>query len=204
MKYCPHCSAPLHKVVDVCPECKNVINFELIGSLYEEGASSELNIKAKRKIWFKEHALIIFPLIALIIGLVAGGILMYGYLQIAFANERNDYEAKISELNATISQKNSAAASSSQEFTAQLAAKDEIINILKEQMELMGRAVNFTSRLARNSTITPTSTDEADFYRRNILFLNSELEKQEEALTATAYEAPRNYSLITIPQLVEE
>lgn len=204
MNYCPHCSQPIYKKVDVCPECKNVINYDLLGGLYEEGDTSRMNRKAKRRIWFKEHALMIIPTITLIIGFVAGGILMFGYLQIAFQNERDDYDAQIAELNNTISQNNSAAQSSSQGFENVIAQKDQIIQILGEQLDLMGRAVNFTTRLDRNSTITPTSTQESDFYRRNILYLRNQFEQQVEAMAETEYEPRRNYSLITIPSLMEQ
>jgi hypothetical protein len=204
MHYCPHCSEPLYKKVDVCPECKNVIDYKLLGNLIEESETSHLNRKAKRRIWFKEHALMIIPIITLIIGFVIGGILMFGYLQIAFHNERDEYDAEIAKLNNTIAQNQSAAQSSSQQFEGVIAEKDQIIQILGEQLDLMGRAVNFTTRLDRNSTITPTSAQESDFYRRNILYLRNQFEQQVEAMTETSYEPRRAYSLITIPSLIDQ
>jgi hypothetical protein len=129
---------------------------------------------------------------------------MFGYLQIAFQNERDDYDAEIAKLNNTISQNKSAAQSSSQGFENTIAQKDQIIQILGEQLDLIGRAVTFTTRLDRNSTITPTSTQESDFYRRNIIYLSNQFEKQVEAMAETDYEPRRNYSLITIPSLIEQ
>lgn len=204
MQYCPYCSATLHKKVDVCPECKKVIDYNLLGDLFAEDESSHMNKKAARRIWFKERALIFVPIITLVIGLVAGGILMFGYLQIAFQGERSDYEDRIAELNEVIEQKNSAAQSSSQQFEDSLAVKQQIISILAEQLDLMGRAVNFTNRLDRNSTITPSSTQEADFYRRNIIYLNNQFILQVEAMQETPYIPRRNYSIITLPSLVEQ
>jgi hypothetical protein len=203
MHYCPYCSAKLHKKVDVCPECKKVIDYKLLGNLFDEEESSHVNRKAARKIWLKERALIIFPVIALLIGLVAGAILMFGYLQIAFQNERSDYETSIADLNNVISQKNSAAQASTQQFQDSLVVKDQIISILAEQLDIMGRAVNFTNRLSRNCTITPNSIQEADFYRRNILYLNNQFNLQVEALKEIPYEPRRTYSVITIPEVME-
>lgn len=204
MNYCLHCSAPLHKKVDVCPECKKVIDYKMLGDVFAEGKSSHINRKARRKIWFKEHALVIIPGITLVLGFVAGAVLMFGYLQIAFQNEREDYDSQISELKNTITQNKSAAQSSSQDFQAVIDQKDQIIGIVSEQLDLMGRAVNFTNRLDRNCTITPKSTQEADFYRRNILYLSSQFDQQVEALTATEYEPRRAYSLITVPSMIEQ
>ena len=204
MNYCPHCSTPLNKKFDVCPECKKVIDYKMLGDVFAEGGSSHVNRKARRKIWFKEHALVIVPFITLAIGFVAGAVLMFGYLQIAFQNEREDYDSQISELNTTITQNKSTAQSSSQEFQGVIDQKDQIIGILSEQLDLMGRAVTFTTRLDRNSTIATNSTQEADFYRRNILYLNSQFDQQVEALTATEYEPRRAYSLITFPSMIEQ
>ena len=204
MNYCPYCSATIHKKSDVCPECKKVIDHELLGNLYSESDDSAINRQAKRKIWFKERALIIIPALTLIIGFVAGAILMFGYLQIAFQNEREDYETQIGDLNTIISQNKAAAQSSSQELQNVVDQKDQIIGILSEQLDLMGRAVNFTNRMDRNSTITTTSTAEADFYRRNILYLRNQFDQQAEALTETEYEARRAYSVITLPSLTEQ
>ena len=203
MNYCPHCSTPLRKKVDVCPECKKVVDYKMLGDVFAEGDNSQINRKARRKIWFKEHALVIVPFITLVIGFLAGAVLMFGYLQIAFQNEREDYDSQISELNNTITQNKSTAQSSSQEFQNIIDQKDQIIGIVSEQLDLMGRAVNFTNRLDRNCTITPKSTLEADFYRRNILYLNSQFDQQVEALAATEYEPRRTYSLITFPSMIE-
>ena len=203
MHYCPYCSATLHKKVDVCPECKKVIDYGMLGDLFSEGDSSHVNKKAARRIWFKERALIFVPILTLLIGLVAGGILMFGYLQIAFQGERSEYENEITELNNVIAQNNSAAQSSSQQFEDSLAVKEKIISGLSEQLDIMGRVVNFTNRLDRNSTITPNSAQEADFYRRNIIYLSNQFDLQVEALQETPYVPRRNYSVITLPSLVE-
>lgn len=204
MTYCPYCSAALHKKVDVCPECKKVLDHNLLGSLYAEGDDSQINRKARRRIWFKENAIIIIPAITTVIGFVIGAVLMFGYLQIAFQSERDDYESRIALLNNTINESRAAAQSSSQELQNTLESKDVIIGILAEQLDLMGRAVNFTIRMDNNSTITPSSAQEADFYRRNMLYLRNQFDSQVEALAQTSYEARRNYSLITLPSLIEQ
>lgn len=203
MSYCPYCSAPLSRSSNTCPECKKVLDFELLGDLYQPDGSSGINSKAKRKIWFRENALIIMPVLTLIIGLVAGAILTFSYLQIAFQGERSDYENQIDELNKTISANKAAASSSSQDLQLQMAGKDSVITILSEQLDIMGRSITFTNRLARNSAITPNSADEADFYRRNILYLDRQFKDQADALEKTSYEARRSYSVITLPDLVQ-
>ena len=203
MNYCPYCSAPLHRKVEVCPECKKVLDYDLLGDLYKSEGSSVLNTKARRKIWFKEHALIIMPVLTLLIGLVSGAILTFSYLQIAFQGERSDYETRIEELAATINENKSAARSSSQDLELRLAGKDSVITILAEQLDIMGRSITFTNRLARNSTITPTSSQEADFYRRNIIYLDSQFKQQSEELEKTQYEARRSYSVIALPDLAQ-
>jgi hypothetical protein len=204
MNYCPYCSAPLQRKQDVCPECNKVIDHKLLGDLYTDNESTKINRSIRRKIWFKEHAIIILPVLTLIAGVIVGAIVMFGYLQIAFQAEREDYTNQIATLNKTIEDNKSSAQSSSEEFQNVIKEKDQIINILSEQMDLMGRAVNFTNRLDRNSTITTTSSQEADFYRRNIIYLNNQFSQQAEALAATEYEPPRSYSLITLPSLVEQ
>lgn len=204
MNYCPYCSAPLHRKSDICPECKKVLDHELLGNLYSQDGTSAINTRARRKIWFKEHALIIMPLITLILGLAGGAIITFAYLQIAFHGERSDYEDQISALNQTISENKSTAQSSTQDLQVQLAGKDSVITIIAEQLDIMGRSISFTNRLARNSVITPNSAQESDFYRRNIIYLENQFKEQEKALEKTEYEARRSYSVIALPDLIQQ
>ncbi len=204
MNYCPHCAEPLSKITEVCPHCNKAISPEVLQSLYENDASSRKNRTARRKIWFKEHALIIFPVLTLIAGLIAGGILTYGYAQIEFAGERDAFETRIAQLEATIAQKDARVASASEDFQNQLNQKNEIITIMQEELDIMGRVMNFTIRLARNSTITPASANEADFYRRNVRYLEGQFNLQQEQLEQAGYENLQNYNLITVPQLMSE
>ena len=203
MSYCPYCSAPLNRKSNICPECKKVLDVELLGDLYQADGSSGINSKARRRIWFRENALIIMPILTLVIGLVSGVILTFSYLQIAFQSERSDYDDQITELNKTISANKAAASSSSQDLQVQLAGKDSVITILEEQLDIMGRSITFTNRLARNSVITPNSADEADFYRRNIIYLDRQFKDQADILEKTSHTARRTYSVIALPDLIQ-
>ena len=81
--------------------------------------------------------------------------------------------------------------------------KDVIINSLTEQNNLFSRIIAFTSRLARNSTITPASPQDIDYFQRNIRYLQNQFNQEQEKLAETSYESPGNYNLTPIPQLLE-
>jgi hypothetical protein len=63
--------------------------------------------------------------------------------------------------------------------------------------------IAFTSRLARNSTITPTSPQDIDYFQRNIRYLQNLFNQEQEKLAETSYETPGSFNLIPIPQLLE-
>jgi len=204
MNYCPHCAEPLSKIADVCPHCNKAISPEVLQSLYEDQKSSRESRSARRKIWFREHALYIIPVIALVAGLIAGAVITYGYAQVEFAGEREDFQSQIAQLNATIAQKDAKVANASEDFQNQLNQKNEIIAIMHEELDIMGKVMNFTIRLARNSTITPNTTDEADFYRRNVRYLEGQFNLQQEQLEQAGYENIQSFNLVTVPQLMSE
>ena len=167
MDYCPHCSAALTREnLKKCPYCKKNIDIDDIAAVVEPGESSEKNKDAIRKIWFREHSSKIIPVITLIIGFIAGALLLYSYAQIQFSNERADYKDQISQLNETISQKDANAGSNKTEFENSLKSKDEVISILAEQRDILANIINFTRRMSRNSTITPNTPNEADYFNR--------------------------------------
>ena len=204
MNYCPYCAEPLSKLTDVCPHCNKAISADVLQALYEDDQSSRESKAAKRKIWFKEHALYIIPGLTLIAGLIAGMLLAYGYAQIEFAGEREDLQNRISQLEATIAQKDASIANADEDFQKSLANRNKIITILQEELDIMSRVMNFTVRLARNSTITPNPPDEADFYSRNVRYLEGQFNQQQEQLQEAGYENIQTYNLITVPQMVSE
>jgi len=203
MTYCPHCSEQLPKPTKICPFCKKTVDLGLISSVYTPGDSSDIQRKMKRKIWFREKLIIILPIIFLAIGLVAGAIAMFVYDEIRFASTRTDYEERISSLQSTIEDREQNAASSQLESNQILAEKELIIASLTEQNQLFSRMISFTSRLARNSTITPNSPQDIDYFQRNIRYLQNLFNQEQEKLGQTSYESPDSYSLIPIPQLLE-
>ncbi|MCK4560044.1 MAG: hypothetical protein KAV45_09695 [Calditrichia bacterium] len=203
MTYCPHCSAQLPKPMKICPFCKRTVDLDLISSVYKPGESSDIQRKIKRKIWFREKLIIILPIITLVIGFAAGAIVMFVYAEIQFASTRNDYEDRIATLQETIAERDQNAASSQLELNQILAEKDLIIASLTEQNQIFSRMIAFTSRLSRNSTITPNSPQDIDFFQRNIRYLQNLFNQEQEKLGETSYESSDSYNLVPIPQLLE-
>ncbi len=203
MKYCPYCAEALTKPTKICPYCKKSLEFELIKEMLESGESSQIDKKAKFRIWYKEHSHIIYPLITLVIGFIAGAILLYGFAQTQFAGERSDYKETIASLETTI-QNNAASANTSQtELEEIIARKDQVIGVLLEQKDLYSRMTYFTSRLGSNSTITPNNAEDADYYKRNTLYLIRLFEESQEKLKTLDFEDEKNYNLQSIPSLLE-
>ena len=204
MSYCPHCSELLTKPVKICPYCRKAVDIDLFSQLVEPGDRSAKHKKVLRKIWLREHAYIILPAITVIIGMVIGAILLYGYGEVKFASERTDYEETIVQLENQIKQKEQAADNSSRGFQDQLDQKDQIITILTEQKDILGRIINFTNRFSTTSTITANSEQELDFFQRNVLYLNRQFEPQQEKLKETGYTPITTYNLLPIPQFLSQ
>jgi len=205
MEYCPHCSSALLKEnLKKCPYCNKNIDMHDIAAVVEPGESSNKNKDAMRKIWFREHSSKIIPVITLIIGFVVGGILIYSYAQLQFANERSEYENSIVQLNETISQKDANAGNDKSEFDIKIKSKEAVITILSEQRDLLASIINFTRRMSRNSAITPTTSNEADYFKRNFAYLVSQFSKQQEALDKSEFKSAKQYNLETLPQITGE
>jgi hypothetical protein len=203
MPYCPHCSERLPKPTKICPFCNKTVDLGLISSVFKPGESSDIQKKMKRKIWFREKLIIILPVIFLAIGLAAGAIAMFAFDETRFASTRTEYEDRILTLESTIEERDQNAANSQIELNQTLAEKDLIIASLTEQNQLFSRMIAFTSRLAKNSTITPASPQDIDYFQRNIRYLQNLFTQEQEKLAETSYEVPGNYNLIPIPQLLE-
>lgn len=204
MEYCPYCATQLTKPSKVCPNCKKVLDLELLNEIYTSGKGSDVNKKLLKQKWFKEHTYIIAPVITLLAGLLLGGIISYTYAQGEFSGERTTYKSKISELQTAVAKKDSAVSSSVEEFQKQLSLKDDVIAALSEQKKILISVTSFTRRLAKNSTVTPNSVDESDYYRRNVLYLKGQFEKQQEKLIETGYTSQGAGEIVTIPQMLEQ
>jgi len=202
MEYCPYCSQALLKPVKVCPNCKKNIDIGLLAELVKPGETSKKNKKIQHKIWFREKMRLIIPIFTLLVGFILGGIIINIYNVVQFANEKSELQSKIEEQQSVIEKKNLETQNLGSDFQKQLAQKEEIIKIFAEQKDIMGRAINITARLARNSTVTPNSPTESDFYQRNIAYIISLFETEQEKLKAIIDPPPQSYNMITVPQLM--
>lgn len=203
MRYCPYCAETIPESAKVCPHCKKSLDLEMLKEMYTSQDSSNINTQIKRRLWFQEHSHLIYPFITAVIGFIAGALLLYGFAQAQFASERSGYKNKITELEKTINEKDSAAGNAASDFQDQLNAKNEIITILTEQNDIFSRLIYFTSRLAKNSTITPAAQEDADFYTRNTKYLIRLFETEQKKLQETEYKIDKTYTLKSIPQLLE-
>lgn len=203
MKYCPYCAKPLSKPTDLCPYCKKSLDFDLLKEMLETGESSDINNKLRWKIWYKEHSHFIYPFITLLIGFVIGAILLYGYAQVEFASDKSELNEKIKTLQNTIDQNSSDANSAKNELQKRLTEKDQIIATLLEQKDLYSRMIYFTRRLSDNSTLTPNTPEDADYYRRNTLYLIRLFEETETKLDSLNVIDDKTYNIQAVPGLLE-
>jgi uncharacterized membrane protein YvbJ len=204
MRYCPHCSESIPDSAKICPNCKKSVEIDLIKSVFGPGEDSSMNKRAWRKLWLKEKSVVIIPVLTLIAGLLIGALIMFIFDQSQFASTRSDYEERIGQLEDSLKNQKLVVSNSEKIFSDQLQAKDETIAILTEEMDILGKVLNFTNRLARNSTITPNTPEEEDYFRRNILYLNAQFNQQEEKLQDAGYQRERNFNLLLIPQFLSD
>ncbi len=203
MEYCPYCAEPLSKPSKICPHCRKSLDTDLLKQIYEPGKTSKLNKKLLMKKWYREKVYIIFPIITLIVGFIIGALLFYGFAQVQFVNERAEFQGRISELQKTIEEMDISSGNVKQDLENKIIDKDEIISILTEQNAILNRVIVFTRRLATNSTITPNTQEEADYYRRNCLYLINLFNEQQEKLTQTEYTVNQDFNLRSLPQFLE-
>ena len=203
MKYCPFCAEKLSKPVKICPYCKKSLDLELFQEIYVSGESSAVNRKLLFKRWFKERSLFFYPVLALLIGCIAGIISTYSYSQLHFANERSDYQNQITELQNIIKQKEASAGNVQSDLQNQLLNKDEIIRILLEQKDLLSRLIYTTNRLSTNSVITPNTPADIDNFKRNTLYLIQLFNDAQTKLSAKGLDDNKTYTLQTVPALLE-
>ena len=204
MEYCPYCSNILSSTQKVCPNCKKSLDLNVLQSLYMVSETSGIDSKIKKQLWFREHSHVIYPIITLVIGLVAGIIGAYAFAQVQFINERSEYNEQITELEQKINSGKAAANNAQGELKQQLDLKDEYISIIKEQRDIMSKIINFTRRLSNNSTITPNTIEEGNYYSRNIRYLIRQFENQNQLLVESNFESELNYNLQTVPQLIND
>ena len=203
MEYCPFCSGPLTKPARICPHCNKAIELNIYQSVFSPGESTDPNKKARRKLWFAEHARFILPGLFLVLGLIIGVVFMFGYATLHFQFKENRYEAEIAKLNQNLDQAGGQTQVVQDSLNSQIASQDSIIQILAEQKNLMRQVIAFTRRMANNSTITPGTTNEADYFRRNFRYLERQYNTQHDNLSQTEYLPENLPNLETMPALLE-
>lgn len=204
MHYCPYCSEPISAGAKSCPHCKRSLEIELMQQLYQGNLeSSHIDPRIKRKMWFRERRILFYPLIALIVGLVAGAIISYGYAQIGFSSEREEHAATVEKLQAEIDGLKQAQGSAQSGFEAQLAEKDALIDLLTKERDAMGRVIYFTRRMARNSTITPNSEAEVTRFKNNLSYLQRLFDGYQETLKTKNFGGYKEFNLKTLPMFLE-
>jgi hypothetical protein len=204
MQYCYHCSEPITKPAKVCPHCKRSLDISVFESLVTDKESSHLSKNTLRRIWFQEHAHIIWPVVSLVIGFILGGGIFYGIAQLQFSDTEKQFQQQIAFLKSQIEEKENASSNLQENLNQELAAKDNIISILDEQKQLITRIINFTRRFSQNSLITPNSDDVAQSFRRNFIYLNNLFYDEEEKLKKTDHSNIKNYNLQTVPQVLSD
>ena len=142
-------------------------------------------------------------MISLLIGLTIGAIAMLIFMEVQYAASRSSYEEQIKSLQDEIGSREKTAANSNLTLNNTIIEKDKIIASLTEQNSILSRMIAFTSRLARNSTITPTSPQDIDYFQRNIRYLQSLFNQEQEKLKETSYDSTATYNLTPIPQFLE-
>ena len=203
MEYCPYCAGSISKPSKICPHCRKSLDTDLLKQIYEPSKTSKPNKKLLMKVWYREKSYIIFPIITMIVGFAIGALLFYGFAQVQFVNERAEFQSSISELQKTIEEMDISSGNVKQDLENKIIDKDEIISILTEQNAILNRVIVFTRRLATNSTITPNTQEDADYYRRNCLYLINLFNEQQEKLTQTEYEVNQDFNLRSFPQFLE-
>ncbi len=203
MKYCPYCAEALSKPVKVCPYCKKSLDFDLFREIIEPGEDSQLNRKLLLKKWFKESSHIIYPGIAFILGFILGAIMLYSFAQVQFAGQKSEYKEKIDTLEKTVSLQEAAAGDLQSDLKNQLKQKDRVIQSLLEQKDIYSRLIYFTNRLSSNSVITPNSSEDADYYKRNTLYLIRLFEETQSRLNDAKIDQDKSYTLQSVPQLLQ-
>ncbi|MCB0283306.1 MAG: hypothetical protein KDF60_12050 [Calditrichaeota bacterium] len=204
MRYCPYCSAPVSENALTCHECKRNLDFNKLADVIEAGEDSQVNKKAIRKIWLKEHAIYIWPVITLLIGFITGGIILYLVALGQFAAEKESLNSEIVKLKSHITNINSNSQDVQSGFEDQLKAKDQIISILTDQRTSLTRIINFTRRMAENSILTPNNAEEASSFQRNFRYLERQFNQQQDQLNNTKFENNQNFNLETLPQFLQE
>jgi hypothetical protein len=203
MQYCPFCSASIGKSTKVCPECNNSLDIALLSHLYHPGETSDTNRSIARKIWLREHAFTVLPAIGIIIGLIVGFFLSSGYLTLQVADERAGFEERIAALQDSIKQQESAAGNAAADLQENIKSKEETINLLIEQINILENIISFTRRFADNSGLSTLDESEIGYFRRNVLYLINQYTEKQRQLEAAGQVEEKTVNLIPVPQIFE-
>ena len=202
MMYCYHCTARLSRQFDVCPHCNKTLDIDTLKTLYDTDSGRDVKRIARLRIWLKEHQRNLLPILTCAGGILLGIVFWWGKAEIRVARQTVQYQGEIATLTSRIAEMESDNQDNLAGLQSQVQGKDSLITCLESQKETLASLIDFTRRLARSAEITPQSQEEADFYRRNSLYLIHEFNKQQEALIALGYGSAKDLNLETIPQLL--
>ncbi|TDI84993.1 MAG: hypothetical protein E2O78_05240 [Caldithrix sp.] len=144
------------------------------------------------------------PIILFLFGMGVGFPVWWGYAQVRIAAALSQYETQIVSLQSKVADIENQQEKDRKRFETQLAQKDSVLTLVAAQKETLTKLINLTRSMILSADIIPNSQDDADFYRRNTLYLISVFSEQEEALTAAGYRSSKIYDLQTIPELLTE
>lgn len=204
MEYCPFCSGKLTKPVPTCPHCKKSLDLDIYQNIFQPSETSRENKSARRRLWFKENSRFIIPVIFLIIGLVAGAVLMFGYSTVYFQAKKSGYEKEITKLNDTIANSGTQVQNIQDSLNTQIMHQDSVITILAEQKKLSHQIIAFTRRMSNNSTVAANSGNEQDYFRRNFRYLERLYNAEQDKLNTIKFEDGEAPNLQTIPVFLGE
>jgi len=204
MHYCPYCSAQITESAKSCHKCKKSLDFDAFASVFEPSDASAINKSAMRRIWIKEHARFVWPVVTLVLGLIVGGAVFYSLALVQSSAEKDSLNVEIQDLKNQISQINSDAQGAQSGLQGELKAKDQIITILTSQRQTISSIINFTRRFANNSIITPNSEAEATSFRNNFRYLRRQFDDYQDQLNNTAFANNRSFNLKTAPQFLQD
>ena len=204
MIYCYHCIARLSKDHKVCPHCNKTLDLAMLKRIFHTDTGGDSKGFAALKIWLWEHNRILMPIILFLFGMGVGFPVWWGYAQVRIAAALSQYETQIVSLQSKVADIENQQEKDRERFETQLAQKDSVITLVASQKETLTKLINLTRSMILSADIIPNSQDDADFYRRNTLYLISVFSEQEEALAAAGYRSSKIYDLQTIPEFLTE
>ena len=110
---------------------------------------------------------------------------------------------QVASLEKTIEDSKKNASNVQSDFEDLVSNKDEVIQTLLEQQQVMGNIINLTRRLMNNCTITVIAESEKDYYIRNYQYYQNQFRQQSEKFKQLNFDSSKEFNLLTVPQMFE-